>query len=452
MTNILNVIVNYKRELIANSQDVTPTTNSQRDFKAALMKSDFGFIMECKKASPSKGLIREDFDLSEIVPIYNRYADAISVLTEERFFQGSYKNLEYVSEHTDKPVLCKDFILTPKQVRQARFYGADAVLLMLSILSDSEYMLCQQEAAKYQMDVLTEVHDESELQRAIALGSDIIGINNRDLKTLKTSLNHTKTLFSLVPKDRVIITESGINDHSDIIEMSQFADACLVGSSLMQHADLNQAASKLVYGDIKICGVTSQIDLNVSEQTEASHLGIIFSEKSKRKVTVPLVSKSKPLIGVFQNQPLDFVLKQVSDYQLNGVQLHGSEDKPYIEDLREKLGRTFFISKVTHVTGSIDELCFENLDEVLLDTQIKGQQGGTGKAFDWSLLSQHQIQSNKHKIRVAGGLNSSNIREIKKKGFYKLDVCSGSESSPGIKCPDKLNNIFANSKLKGLVR
>ena len=175
MLNVLQAIVEHRRETLANSADVSELSPSKKSFYDALKQPHFGFIMECKMASPSKGLIRPNFDLEEIVPIYNQYADAISVLTEDRFFRGSYANLKYVSQNTDKPVLCKDFFLEPKQVRQARYYGADAILLMLSVLNDQEYRACQEEAEKYYLDILTEVHNEEELDRALNLGAKIIG-------------------------------------------------------------------------------------------------------------------------------------------------------------------------------------------------------------------------------------------------------------------------------------
>ncbi len=452
MSNVLAAIVNYKRQLVTNSQDVVPTEKSTRSLKQALSKPEFGFIMECKKASPSKGLIRESFDLTEIVPIYNQYADAISVLTEERFFQGSYKNLEYVAKNTNKPVLCKDFILEPKQIRQARYYGADAILLMLSVLSDEEYRICAEEAIKYQLDILTEVHDKTELQRAIDLGAEIIGVNNRDLKDLSTSLDNTKQLFDSIPKDRVIVTESGINSHQDVMELSQYADSCLVGSSLMSKEKLEIACAELVYGDIKICGLTNQQDLSLVDKLATSSIGVIFADKSKRKVEQLLSVENKPLIGVFQNQTMDFILNKITEYQLNGLQLHGDESQTLIDELRQELGNDFFISKVVHVNGALPDFDYKNLSEILLDTQLKEQQGGTGEAFDWRLLESEAIQTNKAMFRIAGGLDADNVAQLKSLGFSKLDICSGSESAAGIKCPNKLDNLFKNCKVKGFSR
>ncbi|NVK21445.1 MAG: bifunctional indole-3-glycerol-phosphate synthase TrpC/phosphoribosylanthranilate isomerase TrpF [Kangiellaceae bacterium] len=447
MLNVLQTIVEHKRQLIVNTADVYELKPSERDFKKALSHKQFAFIMECKKASPSKGLINKNFDLTKILPVYEQYADAISVLTEERFFQGSFNNLRYVSEHTDRPVLCKDFILEPKQVRLARYYGADAVLLMLSILNDFEYKACLQQAKDLNMDVLTEVHNEEELDRAIALGSEIIGINNRNLKDLTTSLENTKKLASRIPDDRIVVTESGIDNHDDVIELAAHADSCLVGSSLMASQDLESAVQKLVYGDIKICGLTNLQDRELVDLKPASTLGVIFAESSKRKLKQPIGRSQKPLIGVFQNQSVDFVSNAIKEYELNGIQLHGEESQNYINQLRASIGEEFFISKVIHALNEALNFNYQRINEFLIDSQVEQQQGGTGSTFDWNLLATNDVQLHKNKLRIAGGLNASNIQLLKQMGFSKLDICSGSEKSVGVKCSEKLDQIFDSAKL-----
>lgn len=397
MLNVLETILQHKREVIGNTPDFSTLTPSQRSFYDALSQPHYGFIMECKKASPSKGLIRGNFDIEEIVSVYDQYADAISVLTEERFFRGSFSNLAKARQLTDKPILCKDFIFTPKQIRQARHYGADAVLLMLSVLNDRDYQICHEQATSLNMDVLTEVHTEAELERAILLGAKIIGINNRNLKDLSTSFEHTKQLVDKVPGDRLIITESGISTHSDVLELSRFSDACLVGSSLMKEADLECAARQLVYGDIKVCGVTQQADADKLETLPASSVGIIFAPSSKRRVSETIKTSQKPLVGVFQNQETDEVVSKALNYQLNAIQLHGDETLEYAKTISQLLPMVK-LSKVFHVSSDVskDELVselehlLEHYDEILLDSAILDgeqlQRGGTGVSFDWSLI------------------------------------------------------------------
>ena len=151
-----------------------------------------------KKASPSKGLIRENFDLDEIIQAYSPYAACISVLTDEKYFQGKFEYLEYVRSRVTQPVINKDFFIDPYQIYLARYHNADAVLLMLSVLDDTQYTELAALAEQYQLDVLTEVSNEPEVLRACALKAKIIGINNRNLRDLSTDLATTERLVPLV--------------------------------------------------------------------------------------------------------------------------------------------------------------------------------------------------------------------------------------------------------------
>lgn len=457
MVNVLSRIVEHKKNVVANSADYTNLSLSQKDFKAALNQNTFAFIMECKKASPSRGLIRDDFDLDFIVGVYEQYADAISVLTEEKFFQGSFSYLEKVAKNTSKPVLCKDFIFTEKQIRQARHFGADAVLLMMSVVNDEEYLKCSQQAKQLNMDVLTEVHTEQELKRALSLGAEIIGINNRNLKTLETDLTVTKKLAEKVPESCILVTESGISSHKDIIELSPFADAALVGSSLMSQLDLEVAAKKMVFGDIKICGVTRQSDSDFLQKTPCIKIGAIFAESSKRTVQ-SAVDSYLPVVAVFQNQSLDFVIHCMKKNNLTHTQLHGNEDIDYIQKLKAALPDVH-CSKTIHIDVDatendckvLDDIISPELlsvaDEILLDSQSGTQQGGTGEKFNPKILNLPWLLENQYKIRVAGGLGADDILPLKAMGYSLFDFCSSTELSPGIKSESKILNIFNLAKL-----
>ncbi|AOE50081.1 bifunctional indole-3-glycerol-phosphate synthase TrpC/phosphoribosylanthranilate isomerase TrpF [Kangiella sediminilitoris] len=450
MVNVLQAIVDHRRETLANSSDVYELEQSTRSLYDALSQPYFGFIMECKMASPSKGLIRSDFNLKEIVPVYNQYADAISVLTEDRFFRGSYANLKYVSENTDKPVLCKDFILEPKQVRLARHHGADAILLMMSVLDDKSYQACKQQAEKLALDILTEVHDDKELERALKFDAKIIGINNRNLKDLSVDLSHTERLARNVPDDVIVVTESGINSHDDVLSLSPIADACLVGSSLMSQKDLDKATSELVYGDIKICGVTNQYDADALQSTPASSLGMIFVERSPRYFKDNELKSHKPRVGVFQNHSLERVLELVNKHDLETVQLHGDESVSYVKELKEALPEHCKLSKVLSIEPDkkIPTTFEYAVDEVLLDTKIGDLTGGTGQNFDWSLINEFKRHFPNLKVRVAGGIDSNNIQRLKLLGVSAIDVCGGTESEPGIKSLDKVSELFFNARAK----
>ena len=219
--NVLSTILNAKVDWLFRKQQELPLDSfkdtlkkSERSFYDALTSDRTVFILECKKASPSKGLIRPVFDPVEIASVYRKYASAISVLADEPFFQGRYEYIADVSAAVDVPVLCKDFIFDPYQVYLARHNRADAVLLMLSVLTDEAYTELRDLAHSLGMGVLTEASHEDEIARAIKLNARIVGINNRNLRTLTVDLNQVRTLSALVPDDRVIISESGIYTHN----------------------------------------------------------------------------------------------------------------------------------------------------------------------------------------------------------------------------------------------
>ena len=225
---------------------------SQRSFADALRtRSGQGrspqpaLIMECKAASPSRGTIRSDYDPASLAAQYAPYAAAVSVLTEPDRFNGSFDDLAAVREVVDVPVLCKDFIVDEVQVLAARSLGADAVLLMLSVVPDDVYRELAELAHSLGMEVLTEVSTPQEMHRASALGAEVIGINNRDLRTLETDLARTEEMAPLAPAGVVLVGESGVGAAEDVRRLSDLVDALLVGSSLSGAPDPAEAAREL---------------------------------------------------------------------------------------------------------------------------------------------------------------------------------------------------------------
>ena len=225
---------------------------SQRSFAAALRtRSGQGrspqpaLIMECKAASPSRGTIRSDYDPASLAAQYAPYAAAVSVLTEPDRFNGSFDDLAAVREVVDVPVLCKDFIVDEVQVLAARSLGADAVLLMLSVVPDDVYRELAELAHSLGMEVLTEVSTPQEMYRASALGAEVIGINNRDLRTLETDLARTEEMAPLAPAGVVLVGESGVGAAEDVRRLSGLVDALLVGSSLSGAPEPAEAARQL---------------------------------------------------------------------------------------------------------------------------------------------------------------------------------------------------------------
>ena len=225
---------------------------SQRSFAAALrtrsgqgLSPQPALIMECKAASPSRGTIRSDYDPASLAAQYAPYAAAVSVLTEPDRFNGSFDDLAAVREVVDVPVLCKDFIVDEVQVLAARSLGADAVLLMLSVVPDDVYRELADLAHSLGMEVLTEVSTPQEMHRASVLGAEVIGINNRNLRTLETDLARTEELAPLAPAGVVLVGESGVGASQDVRRLSGLVDALLVGSSLSGAPDPAEAAREL---------------------------------------------------------------------------------------------------------------------------------------------------------------------------------------------------------------
>jgi indole-3-glycerol phosphate synthase len=223
-----------------------------RGFVAALERlvaaGGYGLIAEIKKASPSAGLIRPDFDPPAIARAYQRGGAAcLSVLTEEANFQGSGRHLQAAHEAVDLPLLRKDFMLDPYQVPQARAWGADCILVILAALSDAEAREMETAAIAWGLDVLAEVHDRGELDRALRLRTRLIGINNRNLKTLVTDIATTEELAALAPKDRLLVSESGLAGPRDLARMARAGVRCfLVGEALMRQSDVEAATRRLL--------------------------------------------------------------------------------------------------------------------------------------------------------------------------------------------------------------
>ncbi len=220
-----------------------------RDFRSAIKRSPGGkikLIAEIKKASPSKGVIREDFDPLGIASIYEKKADAISVLTEEDYFQGRLEFIPLIKKTTTKPLLRKDFIFDEYQIYESRANEADAILLIAAILDKNQAEEYLNLAKELELSVLFEVHDIKELEMALLIDADIIGINNRDLKTLKIDLNTTYIIKKEIPSDKIVVSESGIETKDDILKLdSAGIDAVLIGTSFMESKDIGKKIEEL---------------------------------------------------------------------------------------------------------------------------------------------------------------------------------------------------------------
>ena len=411
---------------------------TERRFAETLAQDGARFILEIKKASPSAGTIRAGADPAALARGYAGVADALSVLCDHAHFGGSLDDLAAARREFDGPILAKDFFIDVRQVAEARIAGADAVLVMLSLLDDELARAMVAEARRFGMDALVEVHDEAEMRRALALGAPLIGINNRDLTDLTIDLSTTERLAKLAP-DRVLVSESGISSSADVDRLGPLVDAFLIGSSLMRSAEPAQAARELIFGRTKLCGLNCGADVRAARP--AAYAGFVFVPGSPRHVTA---DEAAPLVGIAQRsgvQPVgifrDAPLRTVGDIatllNLRAVQLHGHESVEYVRSLRRDLPASCEIW--TALSVGREPLASRGGDRLVFDNES----GGSGRTFNWALVQTHPELP---RAIVAGGIGPHNARAARRLGAYAIDVGSSLDVKPGRKSLDKIAALF----------
>jgi len=410
---------------------------TRRSLKQVLARPGPRFILEIKKASPSEGAIRAGADPAALARGYAGVADALSVLCDGAYFGGSLGDLTAARGEFEGPILAKDFFIDVRQVAEARLAGADAVLVMLSLLDNERARETIAEARRFGMDALVEVHDETEMARAVALGASLIGINNRDLKDLSIDLKTTERLARLAP-DRILVSESGIATRSDVERLAPLVDGFLVGSSLMRAAEPAQAARELIFGRVKLCGLNRGADLSAARP--AAFAGFVFVPGSPRHVTAreaaPLAgiarkSGMRP-VGIFRDAPIRTVSDIAALMNLHAIQLHGREDAEYVHALRRELPdceiwTALSVGREPLVSRGGDRLVFDNAE------------GGSGQMFDWSRIRNHPDLP---RALVAGGIGPDNVRAARSLGAYAVDVGSAVDLRPGFKSREKIATLF----------
>ena len=466
-------------------------------FEAALRQQDFNFICEVKKASPSKGIIAEDFPYLDIAKEYEvAGAAAISVLTEPDFFKGDKKYLQEIASTVKIPVLRKDFIIDEYQIYQAKVWGASAILLICACLDVPTLTKFRELADSLGLSSLVEAHDEHEVQMAIDCGARIIGVNNRNLKDFTVDVQNSVRLRNLVQDDVIFVSESGLETPEDIqVLRDNNIGVALMGETFMRSPNKVEKLAYL-YGPtyytpkVKMCGISKVETIPAVVEAKPDYMGLVFAS-SKRQVTVDqaktlveelhkqygnLYSRDEvqcsndvvqdgavigavhegiltstenasptlihqeaiKTVGVFVNETLENLVTIATDANLDAVQLHGDEDEAFIKALKEKTDVEVW--KAVQIRSSTDAEAWidSSADMLLFDAYHKDERGGTGEVFDWSCLDEFE-----RPFMLAGGIDSTNVAHaIRTVRPYGIDISSGIETD-GVKDDEKIK-AFTN--------
>ena len=436
-------------------------------FEATLCQQDFNFICEVKKASPSKGIIAEDFPYLDIAKEYEvAGAAAISVLTEPDFFKGDKKYLQEIASTVKIPLLRKDFIIDEYQIYQAKVWGASAILLICACLDVPTLTKFRELADSLGLSSLVEAHDEHEVQMAIDCGARIIGVNNRNLKDFTVDVQNSVRLRNLVQDDVIFVSESGLETPEDIqVLRDNNIGVALMGETFMRSPNKVEKLAYL-YGPtyytpkVKMCGISKVETIPAVVEAKPDYMGLVFAS-SKRQVTV---DQAKTLVeelhkqytkrynngaeqsnndeiktvGVFVNETLDNLVTIATEVNLDAVQLHGDEDEAFIQSLKERTNVEVWKAVQIRSAADAEVWIDSSADMLLFDAYHKDERGGTGEVFDWSCLDEFE-----RPFMLAGGIDSTNVaRAIRTVRPYGIDISSGIETE-GVKDDEKIK-AFTN--------
>lgn len=449
----------------------------RKSFIEALKKPGMSYICEVKKASPSKGLIAEDFPYLEIAKEYEAAgASAISCLTEPFYFKGSDRYLREITDAVDIPVLRKDFTVSEYMIYEAKILGASAVLLICSLLDDVQLKGYMEVAKNLGMDALVEAHDSDEVFRAIAAGAEIIGVNNRDLRTFKVDMGNSIALRALAPADTVFVSESGIRTAGDIGRLrDNDVDAVLIGETLMRREDKKAALEELNGGPvsmpaesphrprIKICGLSRPEDIEYVNAAKPDYAGFVIDyPKSRRSITpdqlrelVKALDDDIIPVGVFVDAGEELAADLYNSGVIKIMQLHGNEDDEYIARLRKRIGAgdSTNANTSTGTGGDGDDVRIikafkvntpEDLEKAqssTADMVLLDQGKGEGCSFDWSI-----VRENRDKLQrpffLAGGLDTGNLADaVELMHPWAVDMSSSLETDK-VKDREKIDEIM----------
>ena len=423
-------------------------------------------IAEFKRRSPSKGKINEHAEPETVAQMYESGgAAAISVLTEEDYFDGYLEDLRTVRRVTSLPILRKDFIVEEYQVYESAVAGADALLLIVAALNDETLtrlrVIAEDELG---LDTLVEVHTKPELDRAIKCGARLIGVNNRNLHTFEVSTETSVLLAQIVPHGALLVSESGLTpDEIPRLHAAGYT-GFLIGETLMRASDPVRAVREFIGQPeplaprtvfTKICGITNLDDAQAAIEAGADMLGFNFYRRSPRfiepnaahkiieAVRSNLSVRSVKSVGVFVNEGIKDVVRITTDTRLDGIQLHGDEGVEFCAAMKNGQFQPFVIKAISS-RQPLDLAQFQQyaVDAFMVDAYDPKLRGGTGRTADWSIA--REAARELPRVFLAGGLSPQNVGDaIAAVRPYAVDACSSLEVSPGKKDHTRMKEFVA---------
>jgi indole-3-glycerol phosphate synthase/phosphoribosylanthranilate isomerase len=470
-TGVLSRILTRTKERVAERRKQRPLDQdtlvaqaaARRSFSAALSRpGTINVIAEFKRRSPSRGILREDLGPAQVAQAYEvAGAAALSILTEEQFFGGSVEDLKEARQSTLLPALRKDFIIDPYQVWESLLIGADAVLLIVAAVNDIALAQLAAAVRDARLEAVFEVHDADDLRRALRLEPRIVGVNNRDLRTLSVDVQTSLDLIEQIPDGVIAVAESGLKGPGEIRRLRDAGfDAFLIGEHLMLAPDPGAALEQLLEGSsvprsstsprgsgrvaVKVCGITSLEDARTVVAAGADAVGFVFWPNSPRAVdaaTARSIAAALPpfvlRVGVFVDAPVEEMRRVADLVGLDMVQLHGSEPPAAVAQAPRRAVKAV---RVGPGFRPEDALRYDGAAAgLLLDTRAEGDErpGGTGARFDWSQAL--PVREGTSFLVLAGGLTPENVGEaIAAVRPDAVDVSTGVESAPGRKDPAKV--------------
>jgi indole-3-glycerol phosphate synthase/phosphoribosylanthranilate isomerase len=442
--SLLSAIIEQKRREVASLPSSIAMERKPLDLVDRMLRRFPALIAEIKPKSPSQGFLLERSDMRSIVTAYNTYADAISVLCDHAFFGGGYDLLSEVRSMTDKPILAKEFIIDAKQIRYAAVQGADAVLLIASILQTDTLIAFLTEASSLGLGCLLEVHSERDVRKAATAYEAVpqyvqrqilIGINNRSLDTLEIDLSITERLAPMIknaiPSVRGIIAESGISTPEDAHRLQPFVQGFLIGTSILRSENPTHFLGSLLSTTpkVKFCGMTNDADIAAAEKLHIDFIGFIFVSSSPRHISLERAQELRrsvqhaKTIGVFMDMSIEDMERHISALDLAYVQMHGTPNA--------KLCRALSVPVIQAFRGvpTVETLeKFLAVGPYILIDKEDGKDEADFAAI--AALPQH-IRS---RLFLAGGLTPLNVEEaIHTIHPFAVDCARGIESAPGKK-------------------